>query len=175
VQIGVPSRTHIARYKQVDDEIDGLVEKINWRWGTDSWRPIVYLKEQHGPVQMMALHRLARFCMVSSLDDGMNLVAKEFVASRGDEDGVLILSRFTGAARELTSALLVNPFAMDETADAIHQALEMPEEERRRRMQKLRAVVAENNIYRWAGKFLLALLKFEFPESTPAEWEPAVV
>lgn len=175
VQIGVPSRTHITRYKQVDDEIDGLVEKINWRWGTDSWRPIVYLKEQHNQVQMMALHRLARFCIVSSLDDGMNLVAKEFVASRRDEDGVLILSRFTGAARELTSALLVNPFALDETADAIRQALEMPEEERRRRMQKMRAIVAENNIYRWAGKFLSALLQFEFPESAPAEWEPAVV
>ncbi len=171
IQIGVPSRTHIRQYKTLDDEIDSLVEEINWRWSTDSWRPIHYLKQQHGPHQMMALHRLAHFCIVSSLDDGMNLVAKEFVASRGDEDGVLILSRFTGAARELTSAVLVNPFAVDEIAGAIRQALDMPEDERRKRMQKMRAAVAENNIYRWAGKFLSALLQFEFPEGSRSEGE----
>jgi trehalose 6-phosphate synthase len=171
VQIGVPSRTHVRPYKLLDDEIDGLVEEINWKWSTDGWRPITYLKQQHGPPQMMALHRLADFCLVSSLDDGMNLVAKEFVASRIDEDGVLILSRFTGAARELTNAVLVNPFAVDEVAEAIHQALDMPAEERRKRMRKMRVVVAENNIYRWAGKLLSALLKFEFPEGPRAEWE----
>jgi len=165
VQIGVPSRTHVRQYQLLDDEIDGLVEEINWKWSTDTWKPIVYLKQQHSSVQMMALHRLADFCMVNSLDDGMNLVAKEFVASRFDEDGVLILSRFTGAARELTDALLVNPFAIDEMAEALLQALTMPEDERRKRMQKLRAMVAENNIYRWAGKYLSTLLKFEFPET----------
>ncbi len=164
VQIGVPSRTHVRAYQLLDDEIDNLVEEINWRWSTDAWKPIIYLKQQHGPIQMMALHRLARFCIVNSLDDGMNLVAKEFVASRFDDDGVLILSRFTGAARELTDAVLVNPFAIDEMADALKQALEMPDEERRKRMQKLRAMVAENNIYRWAGKYLSTLLKFEFPD-----------
>ena len=110
----------------------------------------------------MALHRLAEFCIVSSLHDGMNLVAKEYVASRVDEDGVLILSDFAGASRELTDALVVNPFNEEETAQAILQALQMPEEERRRRMRKMRAVVEENNIYRWAGKVLSALLKFEF-------------
>jgi len=129
VQIGVPSRTHIPQYKLLEDEIDGVVEEINWKWSTDSWRPIVYYKQQYSPRQMMGLHRLAQFCIVSSLDDGMNLVAKEFVASRFDEDGVLILSRFTGAARELGSAVLVNPFAVDELAEAIRQALEMPEAE----------------------------------------------
>jgi trehalose 6-phosphate synthase len=165
VQIGVPSRTHIRQYQDLDDEIDGLVETLNWKWSTDSWRPIVFLKQQHGPVDMMALHQLADFCVVSSLDDGMNLVAKEFVASRVDEDGVLILSRFTGAARELTHAVLVNPFAVDEVADAMHYALTMPAEERRKRMQKMQAVVAENNIYRWAGKFVSALLKLEFPDN----------
>jgi trehalose 6-phosphate synthase len=169
IQIGVPTRTHVRLYKMFDDEVDDLVEEINWRWSTDSWRPIVYLKQQHGPVQMMALHRLADFCMVSSLDDGMNLVAKEFVASRVDEDGVLILSRFTGAARELGHATLVNPFAADEVAGAIHQALIMPEEERRKRMQRMRAVTAENNIYRWAGKFLSSLFRFEFPEPSRAD------
>ncbi len=171
MQIGVPSRTHIRQYKMLDSEIDELVEEINWRWSTDSWRPIAYFKRQHSHIEMMALHRLAQFCVVSSLDDGMNLVAKEFVASRADEDGVLILSRFTGAARELTTALVVNPFAVDEIADAMPQALGMPEEERRRRMQRMRAAVQENNVYRWAGKFLSALLKFDFPDRSRAELE----
>lgn len=173
VQIGVPSRLHVPQYKLLDAEIDNLVEEINWKWGDDGWRPIIYLKSQHSPEQMMALHRLADFCIVSSLDDGMNLVAKEFVASRFDLGGVLILSRFTGAARELTSALVVNPFAVDQVADAIHQALNMPAEERGKRMQKMREVIAENNIYRWAGKYLSALLKFEFAESPRVECEPA--
>jgi alpha,alpha-trehalose-phosphate synthase [UDP-forming] len=161
VQIGVPSRVHIRDYQALDDEVDALVEAINWRWSTDSWRPIVFLKEQHSPVQMMALHRLADFCVVSSLDDGMNLVAKEFVASRTDEDGMLVLSRFAGAARELTSAVLVNPFDVEETAEGVRQALEMPAEERRKRMQRLRTAVADSNIYRWAGKILSALFRLE--------------
>ncbi len=164
-QIGVPSRTHIRQYQDIDDEIDDLVETINWKWGTDNWRPIAFLKAQHSQVEMMALHRLADFCVVSSLDDGMNLVAKEFVASRTDDDGILILSEFAGASRELASALLVNPFALEQTTEAIHAALVMPADERRKRMQKLRAAVADSNIYRWAGKFLSALLKFDFPEN----------
>ena len=142
------------------------METINWRWSTDGWRPIYYFKRQHSPIEMMALHRLADFCVVSSLDDGMNLVAKEFVASRFDGDGVLILSRFTGAARELDAAVLVNPWAEDEVAAAIHTALEMPEDDRRKRMHRMRKQVAENNVYRWAGKVLSALLKFEFPEES---------
>ena len=166
-QVGVPSRTHIRQYQELDDEIDDLVETINWKWGTDNWRPIVYLKSQHSPIEMMALHRLANFAIVSSLDDGMNLVAKEFVASRTDDDGVLILSQFAGAAHELTSALLVNPFAIDEMTEAIHLALGMPADERRKRMLKLRAAVADSNIYRWAGKFLSGLLKFDFPDNEP--------
>ena len=109
----------------------------------------------------MALHRLAHFCIVSSLHDGMNLVAKEFVASRVDGDGALILSRFTGAASELTDALLVNPFSIDEIVEAMRTAIEMPHEERLRRMQRLRAAIAENNIFRWAGKVLNALLKLD--------------
>jgi trehalose 6-phosphate synthase len=173
VQIAVPSRTHVRQYQTLDDEVDVLVEEINWKWSTDAWRPIVYLKQQHSPTQMMALHRLSDFCMVNSLDDGMNLVAKEFVASRFDERGVLILSRFTGAARELTDAVLVNPFAVDEVADAIHQALTMPQEEIRKRMQKMRGTVAQNNIYRWAGKYLSTLLNFEFPEGPRPKLELA--
>jgi trehalose 6-phosphate synthase len=106
--------------------------------------------------------------MVSSLHDGMNLVAKEYVASRFDEDGVLILSDFAGSSRELTDAIVVNPFSEEEIVEAIRQALEMPADERKKRMRKMRDVVAENNIYRWAGKIVSTLLKFEFtaPEET---------
>jgi alpha,alpha-trehalose-phosphate synthase [UDP-forming] len=164
IQVGVPSRMRIPRYKAINEEIEALCEEINWKWSDGSWRPVVFLKEHAGPRRMMALHRMADFCLVNSLHDGMNLVAKEFVASRFDDDGVLILSCFTGASRELTDALLVNPFSLEEMAAAIHSALQMPAEERQRRMQRMRAAVAENNIYRWAGTVISALLKFDFPE-----------
>ncbi len=121
---------------------------------------------------MTALHRLADFCIVSSLHDGMNLVAKEFVASRSDEDGVLLLSQFAGAALELSDAVLFNPYAIDELAEAIRQAVEMPQAERKRRMQRMRSAVQDNNVYRWAGKILSALLKFEMPDA-PTSHAPA--
>jgi trehalose 6-phosphate synthase len=160
-QVGVPSRGHVTQYQLIDAEIDRLVERINWRWGVPGWQPVIYCKRHFSPVEMMALHRLSDFCVVSSLHDGMNLVAKEFVASRFDEDGVLLLSQFTGSALELTDAILFNPFAVDEMADAIHQALEMAPEERKRRMQRMRSAVRDNNVYRWAGKILSALLKVD--------------
>jgi trehalose-6-phosphate synthase len=169
VQIGVPSRIQVRAYKLLDDEIDGLVEEVNWKWSTESWQPILYYKQSFGQPELMALHRLADFCIVPSLHDGMNLVAKEFVASRFDDNGTLILSQFTGAARELKDALLVNPFSIEEMAEAMRAALEMPEEERRRRMQRMRAEVAGNNIFRWAGKIISALLKFDFSEEVRSE------
>jgi trehalose 6-phosphate synthase len=164
VQIGVPTRSDIDSYRDLDDEIDRLVARINARWCENGWKPIVYLKQHFNQPELAALHRLASFCLVSSLHDGLNLVAKEFVSSRFDGDGVLILSHFTGAARELTDALLINPFAAEETANAIARALEMPEAERRKRMKRMRDAVAGNNVYRWAGKILSALMKFEFPD-----------
>jgi trehalose 6-phosphate synthase len=163
-QVAVPSRSHIPEYKQAENEVRTLVEQLNWKWGKGSWKPIILINQHKSPVEMMALHRLANFCVVSSLHDGMNLVAKEFVASRNDEDGVLILSEFTGAARELGDALLFNPFAVAELARAMHRALTLPRDERRKRMQRMRAEVSHNNVYRWAGKILSALLKFDFPE-----------
>ncbi len=169
IQVGVPSRGHIRAYQQVDDEIDRLVEDLNWKWGVDRWRPIHYFKRNFNEIEMMALHRLAHFFVVSSLHDGMNLVAKEFVASRSDGDGVLVLSSFAGSARELTDALLVNPFSIDEIAEAIHASLQMPEEERKRRMGRMRDAVAQNDIYRWAGKIISALLKFDFAELSAVE------
>lgn len=165
VQIGVPSRSRIPTYRALEKEIDNLVAQINRKYRSfpgRSWRPILFIKQHVPPCRLVALHRLANFCLVSSLHDGMNLVAKEYVASRFDEDGVLILSDFAGASRELTDALVINPFSEEETVEAIRFALEMPDEERRKRMQKMRAEVAENNIFRWAGKIISALLKFEF-------------
>lgn len=163
-QIGVPSRSHIRQYQLLEDEIDDCVDKLNWKWGNGSWKPVVLLKQHHRSAEMIALHRLASFCVVSSLHDGMNLVAKEFVASRVDGEGALILSQFTGAARELTDAVQINPFDVESIADAMHEALEMPASDRQRRMQKMRAVVSEMNIYRWVGKILTELLRFEIPE-----------
>jgi trehalose 6-phosphate synthase len=173
VQVGVPSRGHILQYQLVDEEIDRLVAQINRKWSTSRWRPVIYFKRNFSATEMAALHRLASFCIVSSLHDGMNLVAKEFVASRSDEDGVLLLSQFAGSALELTDALLFNPFAIDEMSEAIHQAVEMPAAERRKRMQRLRSAVQENNIYRWAGKILSALLKFDIPDAPASDGLPA--
>lgn len=164
VQIAVPSRSHLASYQAIEEEVDALARRLNERWGTPDWKPITLLKKHHNDVQMTALHRLTRFFIVNSLHDGMNLVAKEYVASRFDDDGVLVLSRFAGAQGELSDAVPVNPFAVDETAEAIHQALAMPESERQRRMRRMREHVAHYNVYRWAGKILSNLLKFDLPE-----------
>jgi len=157
LQVGVPSRTAIEEYELLDRELIQQVEELNRKWRRASWKPITFVHRHIDQQALVALHLMADFCLVTSLDDGMNLVAKEFVASRIDGDGVLILSAFTGAARELTDALLVNPFAIDEMADTIYQAINLPAEERRRRMNRMRAVIAENNVYRWAGRILTAL------------------
>jgi trehalose 6-phosphate synthase len=164
VQIGVPSLINVRAFRDLETEIDVLVDSINGKWCTSSWMPIVYRKQRCSALEQVALHQLADFCMVSALEDGMNLSAKEFVASRSDEDGVLVLSRFTGAARELAEALLVNPFATQELVEAIHAALTMSAEERSHRMRRLRESVAENNVYRWAGKILSILTRLDAPE-----------
>jgi trehalose 6-phosphate synthase len=170
VQVGVPSRTAIADYGNLNQALTQQVDAMNQKWAHGSWKPVVFVRRHIDAEALVALHLMADFCLVSSLHDGMNLVAKEFVASRIDGDGVLILSAFTGAARELTDALIVNPFAVDEMAEAIHQAVNMPAAERRRRMNKMRSVVAENNVYRWAGKILLTLSGIEVGDgqSTPS-------
>jgi trehalose-6-phosphate synthase len=164
LQVGVPSRAHIPAYQQLDNEIDRLAAEVNAKWSTPTWKPILYHKRHFSPIEMMALHRLADFCVVSSLHDGMNLVAKEFVASRIDGDGVLLLSQFAGSVLELSDAVLFNPFAVDELAESMHQALLMRPAERKRRMLRMRTAVEENNVYRWAGKILSALLKVDTAE-----------
>lgn len=162
--VGQISRLHVPRYKELNDEINALVEQINWKHSSGSWNPIIFTRSYFDYLDILALYRMADCCIVSSLHDGMNLVAKEFVACRSDLNGTLLLSRFTGAARELTDAILVNPYDTESFADTIFQACEMPLEEKERRMRKMREVVEQNNIYRWAGKVLSHLLKFEFQE-----------
>jgi trehalose 6-phosphate synthase len=134
------------------------VNGINIKYGTESWQPVIPMMRQLSPETLNALRRLAHFCIVSSLHDGMNLVAKEYVAARVDGDGVLVLSKFTGAAAELPDALLINPYAISEFAVKIKEAIEMPEKERRRRMKKMREIVAANNIYRWGGAIVSRLI-----------------
>ena len=157
VQIGAPSRTHIKRYHDLLAELEAEAERINWRFQSGKWKPIFFLKRQHNHAEIDKYYRAADLCLVTSLHDGMNLVAKEFLAARRDERGVLILSQFTGAARELRDALLVNPYDIDQTAEAIRTALEMAPEERQLRVHRMRKVIREHNIYRWAGNLVTEL------------------
>ena len=157
VQIGAPSRTHIKRYQDLLAEVEAEAERINWRFQTGKWKPIICLKRHHNHEEIERYYSAADLCLVTSLHDGMNLVAKEFLAARRDERGVLILSQFTGAARELRDALLVNPYDIDQTAEAIRAALEMEPEEKQLRMHRMRRVVKEHNIYRWAGSLVTEL------------------
>jgi trehalose 6-phosphate synthase/phosphatase len=155
LQIAAPSRSKLPAYQALQQTTLSEVERINERFATPDWKPIVLITKHQAPEQVFELYRAADFCIVNSLHDGMNLVAKEFVAARDDEDGVLILSTFAGASRELVEALLVNPFDVGETAAAIRRAVDMPREQRRQRMQLMRRTVKENNVYRWAGRMLM--------------------
>ncbi|MCI0651610.1 MAG: trehalose-6-phosphate synthase [Planctomycetes bacterium] len=155
VQIAAPSRTKIDQYQRFEVEVRALAERINERFGVDGYVPIRLLVEHHEPEQVFEYYRGCDVCIVSSLHDGMNLVAKEFVAAREDERGVLILSQFTGAARELPEALMVNPYNVDQFAAALHVALTMSPREQRDRMRSMRGLIQEFNVYRWAGKMLI--------------------
>jgi trehalose 6-phosphate synthase len=155
LQIASPSRTLIERYGQLNKDVEQLVDRINERFGEVGWQPIVLRRQHTEPPDVFKLYRAADFCYVSSLHDGMNLVAKEFLAARSDERGVLILSKFTGASRELAEALIVNPYDIEEASRAISAALRMPLEEQAARMRAMRRLVSEFNVYRWAGRMLL--------------------
>ncbi|HDT13862.1 MAG TPA: trehalose-6-phosphate synthase [Candidatus Aminicenantes bacterium] len=157
LQRGPLSRIHIVRYRDYNDEISRRVIDVNEKWKTKDWQPIIH-ENVHLPYDdVLAHYRAADVVLVSSIHDGMNLVAKEFVAARPDERGVLVLSKFTGSARELDRAVLVNPMATEQMADALAQALDMPEEEQAERMRAMRDVVRENNVYRWAGRIINAM------------------
>ena len=159
VQLAAPSRSTINRYQEIQREVEEKVRELNQMFQTKTWRPVLYLKAHHEHRDIWAYYRHADFCMVTSLHDGMNLVAKEFVSVRDDEDGALILSRFAGASHELRDALIVNPYDLTGMAEAVRTALEMPPEERRARMVRMRQSVIDHNIYRWAGMLLSELAR----------------
>ena len=154
-QLAAPSRVKIERYRDLNDTVERVAERINQRFGKKDYRPIILLRSHHEPPEVFRFFRAADFCYVSSLHDGMNLVAKEFVAARSDLKGVLVLSEFTGAARELTEALIVNPYDLEGSSEAIAAALAMPEDEQLDRMRSMRSLLVQFNVYRWAGKMLV--------------------
>jgi len=155
LQVAAPSRSRLPAYQALQAQTLSEATRINEKFGTENWKPIVLIDHHQEPREVFELFRASDFCIVNSLHDGMNLVAKEFVAARDDQDGVLILSTFAGASRELPEALLVNPFDVSETAAAMRTAMQMGRDERRERMKLMRRTVKENNVYRWAGRMLM--------------------
>ncbi|MBI4496190.1 MAG: trehalose-6-phosphate synthase [Deltaproteobacteria bacterium] len=166
VELGAPSRTHIKQYHDFMARVEEEAERINWRFQNKEWKPILFLNRHHSHEEIRPFYQAADLCLVTSLHDGMNLVAKEFVGAREDEQGVLILSRFTGAARELRDALIVNPYDLEQMAEAIRAALEMIPAEQRRRMQSMRETLKNQNIYRWAADLITALAQVRLERSS---------
>ncbi|MBU1853669.1 MAG: trehalose-6-phosphate synthase [Candidatus Omnitrophica bacterium] len=164
IQMGRLSRLHIPVYKNLNDEINALVEEINWKHSQEGWAPILFVRRHLSYPEVIAFCRLANICIVSSLHDGMNLVAKEYVSARTDGTGVLVLSQFTGSSRELEDAVMINPYDTEDFSEKIKKAITMDKKEANRRIIKMREKIALNNVYKWAGKILSELLKFEFKE-----------
>jgi trehalose 6-phosphate synthase len=155
IQLAAPSRTAIERYRRLAENVQRIAARINARFAEGDYRPVILLQAHHEPPTVFRYYRAADVCYVSALHDGMNLVAKEFVAARDDERGVLVLSEFTGAARELTEALIVNPYDLEEASSALAAGLEMSADEQRDRMRAMRRFLSEFNVYRWAGRMLV--------------------
>ncbi|CUW37077.1 Alpha,alpha-trehalose-phosphate synthase [Magnetospirillum sp. XM-1] len=155
LQVAAPTRSRLPAYRDTQSEAEEAARAVNARFGRDGWSPIILVSRHHESDEVFTLFRAADVCLVSSLHDGMNLVAKEFVAARDDEDGVLILSTFAGASRELREALIVNPYDIQAMGEALHAGLSMQPEQRHERMRLMREMVGENNIYFWAGRMLL--------------------
>lgn len=158
IQISAPSRSAIPHYQQFAKEVVNEVDRINNLFKKNDWKPIAFLQKHHSHSEIYPLYRAANFCLVTSLHDGMNLVAKEFVASRDDEKGVLILSQFAGASKELRDAIIVNPYNGEQTAQAIHTALTMKKSEQTERMKRMRNIIKNNNIYRWSAELLRSMV-----------------
>jgi trehalose 6-phosphate synthase len=154
VQIAAPSRSSLDEYQNFEARVRGLVQRINARFGNGAYQPVILKAEHHEHEEVNRYYRAADVCMVTSLHDGMNLVAKEFIAARDDERGALVLSQFTGAAMELHAALIINPYHIEQGADALYRGLTMPEAEQRERMRSMRSLVRDFNVYRWAGRML---------------------
>jgi trehalose 6-phosphate synthase len=158
VQISAPSRTTIKQYQDFEKHVEEEITRINNRFKKNTWKPIVFLKRYHSHEEIYPLYRIANFCLVTSLHDGMNLVAKEFVSARDDEKGVLILSQFAGASRELRDALIINPYNGEQTATAIYTALRMKKSEQTKRMRRMREIIKGYNIYRWSAELLRTMV-----------------
>ena len=173
VQLAAPSRTRIPRYDQLREAVETVVDRINHRFAVGDHLPVRLLRSHHEPERVYRFYRAADVCYVSSLHDGMNLVSKEFISARDDERGVLILSCFAGAASELTDALVVNPYDLEEMTGALERAIAMPVAQQADRMRSLRAIVAERNVYRWAGTMLLDAAKLRHGERRRRRLEPA--
>jgi len=154
IQMGEISRIHLSQYKQLNEKVNALVEDVNFKHSQNHWKPIIFVRRHLDFKEVLAFYKIADVCIVSSLHDGMNLVAKEFISAKTDEKGMLVLSKFTGASRELKEALLVNPYHIEELSKAVFQALSMSEGERRRRMRKLRQVINRNDIWKWIGQII---------------------
>lgn len=173
IQIAAPTRSSIEHYQAYEARVRALAMRINTQFSSAQYPPVILHAEHHEPREVYEYYRASELCFVSSLHDGMNLVAKEFIAARDDERGALVLSQFTGAARELPEAIIVNPYDAEECAEALSQAVAMPESEQRARMRLMRSLVGEFNVYRWAGRMMLdaanvrrrtrLLRRFEFP------------
>jgi trehalose-6-phosphate synthase len=165
VELGAPSRTHIKEYQDLIATVEVEVDRINWRFKSKEWQPIVLLKKHHSHEEIRPFYETADFCLVTSLHDGMNLVAKEYISARDEESGVLILSQFTGASRELRDALIVNPYDIEEMAEAIRKALKMDLAEQKARMRGMRETLKNHNIYYWAADLIttLAQVRLEKP------------
>ncbi len=151
------SRTHIPAYQDYLKRIEEEAQRINWKYHTNSWYPITITNDIFGLKNLITFYKNANICMVTSLDDGMNIVSKEYIAAANPKKGMLILSHFTGTARELTDAIQVNPYNIEQMTEAIRIALEMPKKERVERMEKMKGIIKEKNVYRWASKFILEL------------------
>lgn len=160
LQIASPTRQGVDTYDQYTQHVLAEIDRINTRFATRSWKPIVLEHRNYSHKDLRQLYQIANACLVTSLHDGMNLVAKEYVAARREEDGVLILSHFTGASRDLSQALVINPYSAEETAEAIHQALTMSQSEQHRRMKSMRSAVRDYNVYRWSAELIKSLANF---------------
>ena len=159
IQVSAPSRTDIADYQEFTAKVESEIDRINEKFEKDDWKPILFLHKHHSHEEIYPLYRAANICLVTSLHDGMNLVAKEFVAARDDEKGVLILSQFTGAAKELRDALIINPYNGEQTGEAIHTALTMKKSEQTKRMKRMRDIIKSYNIYRWSAELLKTMVE----------------
>jgi trehalose-6-phosphate synthase len=168
LQVAAPSRGELDEYKAFQLRIHQVTDRVNARFAKPGYQAVYLVAEQHGHAALVELYRACDVCVVTSLHDGMNLVCKEFIAARDDERGVLVLSRFAGAASELNEALIVNPYHVEESADALNKAITMPDAEQRERMSNLRMTVRDYNVYRWAGRMLADAARWRLRERVEA-------